>query len=54
MSTSLPPWVSELLDNPILQLLAFVCVFVLRVELDRWLRKQDTKAQKKQRKVANG
>lgn len=47
MPANTPSWVADLLDNPILQLLAFVCVFVVRVELDRWLRKQDTKRQKK-------
>lgn len=42
-------WLNELLDNPAVQLLAFVVTFVLRIELDRWLRKQDTKRRKKKK-----
>lgn len=42
-------WLDTLLDNPIAQLLAFTLTFILRIEIDRWLRKRDTKRQKKRK-----
>lgn len=47
--TSGSAWLDEALGNPVVQLLAFVLTFVLRVEIDRWMRKRDTKRQKKKK-----
>lgn len=44
-----PAWLNELLDNPLVQILAFILAYALRVELDRRLRKQDSRRQKKRK-----
>lgn len=49
LMTSGSAWLDEALANPVVQLLAFVLTFVLRVEIDRWQRKRDTKRQKKKK-----
>lgn len=51
MPANTPSWLTELLDNPLVQLLAFVLTFVLRIEIDRYLRKRDTKRRKKAKKA---
>lgn len=41
-------WLNQLADNPIAQVIAFLIMFVLRVEADRWQRRR---AERKGRKA---
>lgn len=51
---SLNKWLNQLSDNPIVQLLAFMLMFVLRLEADRWHRRRAERKARKARKAADG
>lgn len=51
---SLNKWLASLGDNPIVQLLAFILMFLIRIEADRWQRRRAERKAKKHREAARG
>lgn len=51
---SLNKWLASLGDNPIVQLLAFILMFLIRIEADRWQRRRAERKAKKHKGVAHG
>lgn len=52
--TSGPAWLDGLAQNPIVQILALIAAYVIRIEVDRRLRRRETKAAKKKKEATPG
>ena len=50
---SINRWVAAASDNPLVQLLAFACMLVIRMEVDAWARRRAERKARKAKKPAS-